>query len=165
MNGYRTTESDVRHTLSTDLSDPTLFWADEDHQGLPPQLDGPGPSTVNMLPPSPPQNTAGQSNGTDGIISADADSFDMWQLLYNELLPGSQSLHATPHFLDSIGLGTDLFDQNLHPPDPFAVDGTNRDQAAGPSAGSLVQGGTSDRSQEAIINLRLLMSNTVSRPL
>lgn len=32
---------------------------------------------------------------------------DLWQLLSGDLLPGAQSLQASPHFLESLGLATD----------------------------------------------------------
>lgn len=66
-----------------------------------------------QFPPQPmatPMPTAAVSlvDGTDNTT-------DLWQLLYNDLLPGSDSLHTSPHFLDSIGLGSDLFIANQKP--------------------------------------------------
>jgi hypothetical protein len=66
-----------------------------------------------QFPPQPmatPMPTAAMSlvDGTDNTT-------DLWQLLYNDLLPGSDSLHTSPHFLDSIGLGSDLFFANQKP--------------------------------------------------
>jgi hypothetical protein len=49
------------------------------------------------------------------LVDGTDSTTDLWQLLYNDLLPGSDSLHTSPHFLDSIGLGSDLFIANQKP--------------------------------------------------
>ncbi|WRT68234.1 uncharacterized protein IL334_005210 [Kwoniella shivajii] len=64
----------------------------------------------------------------DFPIGAPPSGDDMWQLLSEEILPGSHSLHASPHFLAELGLDANAFFQS-------STDPVSR----GPQCGDVVQ--------------------------
>lgn len=139
-----------------------------------------------QLPNGVPQASTYSENS---MTVADNNEPDLWQLLFNDLLPGAGSLQTSSHFLESLGLANDpLFAAfapasiqpgNLAGPSgtyaPFAL---NRSDHINGQSQAVIGVGLSrvraqddeglfdketGRSQEAVTEVRSLVSNLVRR--